>query len=278
MKTHPVSSYPSGFVDALNSLREGSPSDESIALFSSLSRPLPESSIVPTELFPLRSLVAQSNSKRLGALPSKPVTYIAKDGGTKPNLLENLLAEKQLELKTNAQVMLIKNVDDVLVNGVVGKVVGFYNPNQLVGTSSSPRSSRSAPGTPKPLSNTPRSFDSASPLVSSFTVSLVGGTFQTSTETKKNGALLRHVLLQSDGRTPVMAPVEQTEKENDAKPGAKGKGKAVVEMDDTYPLVVFEYPLQDQSGRTATEAVLIKRDEFRVEDHEGKVLARRVQL
>ncbi|ESK92032.1 dna repair and recombination protein pif1 [Moniliophthora roreri MCA 2997] len=49
-------------------------------------------------------------------------------------------------------------------------------------------------------------------------------------------------------------------------------------MDEKYPLVLFEYPAQDDSGRTLTEAVLIKRDEFRVEDAEGKVLARRIQV
>ena len=62
------------------------------------------------------------------------------------------------------------------------------------------------------------------------------------------------------------------------KPGAKGKGKGVVLDTEKYPLVLFEYSSQDDSGRNLTEAVLIKRDEFRVEDAEGKLLARRVQL
>lgn len=40
-------------------------------------------------------------------------------------LLASMMAPKSLELKVGAQVMLVKNMDDTLVNGSVGKVKGF---------------------------------------------------------------------------------------------------------------------------------------------------------
>ena len=41
-------------------------------------------------------------------------------------LLSNMMSPKLLELKKGAQVMLIKNMDDGLVNGSLGKVIGFF--------------------------------------------------------------------------------------------------------------------------------------------------------
>lgn len=40
--------------------------------------------------------------------------------------LANMLAVKDLELKVDCQVMLIKNLDDDLVNGSIGRVRGFF--------------------------------------------------------------------------------------------------------------------------------------------------------
>lgn len=140
------------FVDALNSLRYGEPSLEAVELFQSLSRPLepvalppPPASqqpypsppsfltstpatflskrqnnvIFPTELFPHRYAVANANRERLDAIKAQPFTYNATDTGSKPSLLESLLAEQTVELKLGAQVMLIKNVDELLVNGPI---------------------------------------------------------------------------------------------------------------------------------------------------------------
>lgn len=47
-------------------------------------------------------------------------------------MLESLLCEEWLVLKLSAQVMLIKNVDEVLVNGLVGKVIGFHRPGKII--------------------------------------------------------------------------------------------------------------------------------------------------
>ncbi|KAK0477009.1 hypothetical protein IW261DRAFT_300621 [Armillaria novae-zelandiae] len=296
--------YRIAFVDALNSLRHGQPSSEAIELFRSLSRPLepvalppppasqqsyptPPSSmtatpisflskrqnnvIFPTELFPHRYAVANSNRERLEAIKAQPFMYNATDTGSKPSLLESLLAEQIVELKLGAQVMLIKNVDEVLVNGLVGKVIGFYRSWELI----------SFP--PNPPERKPLSSASAD---ASRRRSLPLG--PANHDIKKNGSLVRHVFLNADGRSPVRPKIEEneasTEKENadpkkeNASAPKKGKNSKTGRNDERFPLVLFEYGTPGTMGETQTEAVLITRDEFRVEDAEGNVLARRVQI
>lgn len=63
----------------------------------------------------------------------KSYKFDAKDGGTinddrmRDKLLSNMMAPKSLELKKGAQVMLIKNIDEQLVNGSLGKVSAFMS-------------------------------------------------------------------------------------------------------------------------------------------------------
>lgn len=65
------------------------------------------------------------------SLVGKLYKYDALDTGTiqdlamREKLLANMMAPKTLELKKGAQVMLIKNIDDALVNGSLGKVTAF---------------------------------------------------------------------------------------------------------------------------------------------------------
>ena len=63
-------------------------------------------------------------------LPGAVRRYDATDTGD-PNirdkLLQNMMAPKAMELKVGAQVMLIKNMNEVLVNGSLGTVVGFMS-------------------------------------------------------------------------------------------------------------------------------------------------------
>jgi ATP-dependent DNA helicase PIF1 len=66
-------------------------------------------------------------------LVGKVYKYEAVDSGTimdigiRDKLLANMMAPKTLELKKGAQVMLIKNMDDGLVNGSLGKIVSFMS-------------------------------------------------------------------------------------------------------------------------------------------------------
>lgn len=120
------------FVDMLNEMRFGKLSPDSIQRFKKLSRPIIyDDGIEPTELFPRREDVDRSNAQRLAALLEEGYTYNAIDGGTvtdsvqREKILSNFMAPQSLTLRTNAQVMLIKNVDETLVNGSMGRVLGF---------------------------------------------------------------------------------------------------------------------------------------------------------
>ncbi len=60
-------------------------------------------------------------------------TYHAQDGGTargeqRQKQLDNFMAQQVLHLTVGAQVMLIKNIDETLVNGSMGIVVAFKEP------------------------------------------------------------------------------------------------------------------------------------------------------
>ena len=66
-------------------------------------------------------------------LSGKDFEFRAEDGGMiqditqRSKLLENCMAPASITLKKGAQVMLIKNIDDTLVNGSVGKVIAFMD-------------------------------------------------------------------------------------------------------------------------------------------------------
>ena len=126
-------------------MRLGRISNDTIQTFRSLSRPLSmEDGLAATELygfifpnfecwltlsrFPTRQEVDRSNESRLRNLPGAVRRYEAKDTGDaniRDKLLQNMMAPKAIDLKKGAQVMLIKNMDETLVNGSLGKVVGF---------------------------------------------------------------------------------------------------------------------------------------------------------
>ncbi|CAD6887500.1 unnamed protein product [Tilletia controversa] len=119
------------FIDMLNEMRFGKLTPKSIAIFKSLNRvPKYGEGIEPTELFPRREDVEKANTNRLAALDSSTRIYNAIDTGRlateqREKLLGNFIAPKSLSLKINAQVMLIKNVDEGLVNGSIGHIVDF---------------------------------------------------------------------------------------------------------------------------------------------------------
>ena len=84
--------------------------------------------------FPRREDVERSNGVRMSGITGREQVYNAHDGGSitdpaqRDKMLANFMAPKRLVLKEGAQVMLIKNVDDTLVNGTMGKVLRFVDP------------------------------------------------------------------------------------------------------------------------------------------------------
>ncbi|WPG99866.1 ATP-dependent DNA helicase PIF1 [Acrodontium crateriforme] len=122
------------FAGMLNEMREGRLSESSIKAFRSLSRELTfQDAIESTELFPTRNEVERANTSRLGMLQGEVQIFEARDGGSivekthRDKLLSNCMAPEIITLKKGAQVMLIKNVDETLVNGSLGKVLGFMS-------------------------------------------------------------------------------------------------------------------------------------------------------
>ena len=143
------------FVRVLHSLREGRCSSSDERFLKMCDRPVvPQddgSGIVPTKLYPKNINVATENRFELDQLPGKAVEYHAVDtyeldvecrdscAGTyelqRNSFYNSCIAERSLELKINAQVMLIKNEPtpgvrrgkNSLVNGSRGTVVDFVD-------------------------------------------------------------------------------------------------------------------------------------------------------
>jgi ATP-dependent DNA helicase PIF1 len=135
----------------LNEMRFGRLSPKSIVKFRSLQRDIIyEDGLGATELyvhwslipyhflksprFPRREDVERSNTIRIRNLQTEEFTYKARDGGTiqdlkqREKMLANFMAPDSLTLRVDAQVMLIKNVDETLVNGSMGRVIKFCDP------------------------------------------------------------------------------------------------------------------------------------------------------
>lgn len=118
----------------LNEMRQGKMSQNTIDAFHKLSRPLQTpDGISATHLYPRRYEVEQFNRQRLTQLQTPSLHFKAADVSNVPDHLQsmyncnNLMAVEDLELKVGAQVMMIKNFDSQLVNGTLGKVVGFMD-------------------------------------------------------------------------------------------------------------------------------------------------------
>lgn len=122
------------FANMLNEMRVGRLTQASINAFHKLHRQLNfKDSIDATELFPTRDEVERANRTRMQQLQGQTFVYEAVDGGSiqdavqRGKMLNNCMAPQQITLKKGAQVMLIKNLDDGLVNGSIGKVIAFMD-------------------------------------------------------------------------------------------------------------------------------------------------------
>ena len=121
------------FVNMLNEMRFGTLSPQSIRVFQSLTgqSELEKKSKMPaTALYPLRQEVEKANAEQLVKLKQRPHLFEAVDGGTmtgeqRAKALDNFMAPSKLNLKAGCQVMLIKNKDEMLVNGSIGTVLTF---------------------------------------------------------------------------------------------------------------------------------------------------------
>ncbi|KAI5452107.1 DNA helicase [Naganishia albida] len=133
------------FVRMLNEMRFGTLTAQSIARFESLRTARRyDDGIEPTSLYPTRKQVDAENERRLKQLPGEGRIYRSKDGPNaaggaaseqQKKLLENFMAPGTIVLKIDAQVMMIKNLDDTLVNGSMGRVIGFCRESQFQMTS-----------------------------------------------------------------------------------------------------------------------------------------------
>lgn len=82
--------------------------------------------------YAINKYVNNVNTAKLAELPYKEMVYEAGDwepkfGGRLEALIRNCLAPKNLRLKRDAQVMLLKNTTSELVNGSKGVVVGWFS-------------------------------------------------------------------------------------------------------------------------------------------------------
>ncbi|KAF3918126.1 hypothetical protein ABW21_db0209777 [Orbilia brochopaga] len=123
------------FAGMLNEMRLGALSPQSVANFKKLNRPLDfGDGLAATELFPTRREVDNANNRQLMQLKTAQTeTYEALDESSmlqpdqRDKLLSNCMAPRTLELRVGAQVMLVKNMDETLVNGSLGRVVAFMS-------------------------------------------------------------------------------------------------------------------------------------------------------
>ncbi|VUG19789.1 DEBR0S5_12046g1_1 [Brettanomyces bruxellensis] len=124
------------FIRMLGEVRDGHVSEKTARKFKALERPLAErSGVIPAQLYPTRAQVNVANNAMLRRIRGHKVVFRSYDTGTmddegaRDKLLGNFLAPKQIALKRGAQVMMVKNMDETLVNGSLGKVVDFIDPD-----------------------------------------------------------------------------------------------------------------------------------------------------
>lgn len=120
-------------VNLLDELRFGRLSNEAWETIKRLEKEpdWPNDGIKPAQLTATNQEANKVNSYELNKINSSSQFYQAIDfkdkryGGRPEELSRSCIAPEQLELKVGAQVMLIKNLSEKLVNGCQGIVIGF---------------------------------------------------------------------------------------------------------------------------------------------------------
>lgn len=229
------------FIYMLNEMRDGVVSDQSVAEFQRLNRPVKcPAGINPAELFATRLEVDRANNTRLNKLPGDAQVYNALDSGDLPIpqrqvVLQNFLAPQKLYLKKDAQVMCIKNFDETLVNGSLGTVVDFMDRDTYLKAQESQ------------LDETQQLNDS------DYIFSL-----------NKDDSTLE---------IPKLDKLTKAEFENKERKKTLGLDIEACSKNKKYPLVRFMLP-----DGVNTRTVLIEPEQWKVEDEQQKVLASRHQL
>ena len=118
-------------ISLLNEIRFGEISPAGLAMLKELEQEpkYPADGIQAIQLYATNEEVSKINSAELARLPYRLRCYQAIDWESPvkrlSELLRNCLAPSELQLKLNAQVMLIKNLTPQLVNGSQGVIVDF---------------------------------------------------------------------------------------------------------------------------------------------------------
>jgi len=113
------------FGRVLSSIRLGKSSSQIEEFISSLSRDVPyNDGIDAVRLFSLKKLVEEYNTAKLDQITKKIYSYRSRDTGD-IGTLRQCPAQNTLNLKEGAQVMIIRNLSTNIVNGSLGRIVGF---------------------------------------------------------------------------------------------------------------------------------------------------------
>lgn len=113
------------FRNILSELRYGICSSRSEAYMQALDRDIEyDDGIAPVKLFSRRDTTDLYNKEKLHTLNTELHKYTSVDRGDR-NSLKQCPAQQLLELKEGCQVILIRNLSSVAVNGSIGTVIGF---------------------------------------------------------------------------------------------------------------------------------------------------------
>lgn len=122
------------FASVLSQIRLGDITDDVVKYMKSLERTkFPKDGIAPTLLVSTNAEAAQQNGFQTELLAGTAVTFDAKDYGPMAGDIDtHCITPKSIILKRGSQVMLTQNLDEHLVNGSRGVVVGFSLDSVLV--------------------------------------------------------------------------------------------------------------------------------------------------